>query len=180
VNKASKPGAAKSDKPKKKRKHSKDGSSIVAKDSKPEKPAAAPEPSKAEPDKAGGTGDKAAVGQTAAAPPAATADKATPGDKTGKTAKPAAAASTGKAADEERAQGDGDKAKDAKPTRVVKPKVVYDMPGQTRPKPDEEEPLAIFYTSMLKQKPESELANKWCVLARPAGCTAVRRLGTLT
>ena len=45
---------------------------------------------------------------------------------------------------------------------VPKPKVVYDMPGQTRAKPDEEEPLAIFYTSLLQQRPDSELANKWC------------------
>ena len=49
-----------------------------------------------------------------------------------------------------------------KPARVTKPKVVYDMPGQTKAKPDEEDPLCIFYTSLLKQRPESELANKWC------------------
>lgn len=53
---------------------------------------------------------------------------------------------------------------EAKPVRVAKPKVVYDMPGQTKPKPDEDDPLCIFYTSLLKQRPQSELASKWCVL----------------
>jgi hypothetical protein len=41
---------------------------------------------------------------------------------------------------------------------------VYDMPGQTKPRPDEDAPLTIYYTSLLEQRPDSEIANKWCVL----------------
>lgn len=48
--------------------------------------------------------------------------------------------------------------------KVTKPKVKYDMPGQTQPTPSTGEPLAKFYMSLLKQKPDSEIAPKWCVL----------------
>jgi hypothetical protein len=64
----------------------------------------------------------------------------------------------------------------AKPARV---KVEYEMPGQTRPKPDDEDPLNIFYMSLLKQRPNSELARRWyvvcrfCVLIESHGCGIV-------
>jgi hypothetical protein len=51
-----------------------------------------------------------------------------------------------------------EKAGASKPARAH---VAYDMPGQTRPKPDEEDPLTVFYTSLLKQRPDSELAKRW-------------------
>lgn len=47
--------------------------------------------------------------------------------------------------------------------KVTKPKVKYDMPGQTQPTPSTGEPLAKFYMSLLKQKPDSEIAPKWLV-----------------
>ena len=46
--------------------------------------------------------------------------------------------------------------------KVTKPKVQYDMPGQTQPTPNKGEPLARFYTSLREQRPNSEIANKWC------------------
>ncbi|GIL52455.1 hypothetical protein Vafri_8332 [Volvox africanus] len=39
----------------------------------------------------------------------------------------------------------------------------YDMPGQTREPPPETDSLRKFYTSLLEQRPESELAKKWCL-----------------
>ncbi|GAB4813504.1 hypothetical protein N2152v2_000550 [Parachlorella kessleri] len=47
-----------------------------------------------------------------------------------------------------------------KPPRVKKE---YDLPGQTRDTPPENEPLRKFYTSLLEQRPDSEMAMKWCV-----------------
>lgn len=44
-----------------------------------------------------------------------------------------------------------------------RPKKVYDMPGQTRDAPGEEDPLYKFYMSLLEQRPESEMARKWAV-----------------
>lgn len=46
--------------------------------------------------------------------------------------------------------------------KVTKPKVQYDMPGQTQPTPNKGEPLARFYISLREQRPDSEIANKWC------------------
>jgi hypothetical protein len=54
--------------------------------------------------------------------------------------------------------------------KVTKPKPVYDMPGQTQPSPELGEPLAKFYTSLLKQRPESEIANKWYVSGLVTAC----------
>lgn len=41
---------------------------------------------------------------------------------------------------------------------------VFDKPGQTRETPPEEDPQRRFYTSLLEQKPKSEMAQKWCVM----------------
>jgi hypothetical protein len=38
----------------------------------------------------------------------------------------------------------------------------YELPGQTRDTPVEEDPLRKFYTSLLDQVPESEMARRWC------------------
>ena len=40
----------------------------------------------------------------------------------------------------------------------------YNFPliGQTKATPEENDPLRKFYTSLLKQKPNSEMAIKWC------------------
>lgn len=53
---------------------------------------------------------------------------------------------------------------DGKGEDKKKPRKVYDMPGQTRDTPDEEDPLRRFYTSLLEQIPSSEMAKKWCVI----------------
>ncbi|GIL79645.1 hypothetical protein Vretimale_12240 [Volvox reticuliferus] len=37
------------------------------------------------------------------------------------------------------------------------------MPGQTREPPPETDSLRKFYTSLLEQRPESEIAKKWCL-----------------
>jgi hypothetical protein len=34
--------------------------------------------------------------------------------------------------------------------------------GQKYPTPDASNPLYIFYTTLLKQKPDSQMALKWC------------------
>lgn len=44
------------------------------------------------------------------------------------------------------------------------PKKVYEMPGQTRDTPPEEDPLRRFYTSLLEQVPNSEMARRWCAI----------------
>lgn len=41
---------------------------------------------------------------------------------------------------------------------------VYDMPGQTRDTPGEEDPLRRFYTSLLEQRSDSEMARRWCAM----------------
>lgn len=43
-------------------------------------------------------------------------------------------------------------------------KRVFDMPGQTRDTPGEEDPLRRFYTSLLEQDPTSEMARRWCAM----------------
>lgn len=35
--------------------------------------------------------------------------------------------------------------------------------GQKKKTPDKEDPLRKFYTSLLKQKPNSKMAMKWCL-----------------
>lgn len=39
----------------------------------------------------------------------------------------------------------------------------YSKKGQTKPTPPENDPLRKFYTSLLYQKPDSEMALKWCI-----------------
>ncbi|KAG2304342.1 hypothetical protein Bca52824_032993 [Brassica carinata] len=40
-------------------------------------------------------------------------------------------------------------------------KKVYDLPGQKRDQPDERDPLSIFYETLRKQLPTSEIAKIW-------------------
>mmetsp|Transcript_6782 Transcript_6782/g.15003 ORF Transcript_6782/g.15003 Transcript_6782/m.15003 type:complete len:345 (-) Transcript_6782:711-1745(-) len=39
----------------------------------------------------------------------------------------------------------------------------YDMPGQTRDTPPETDSLRKFYTSLLQQRADSDMARKWCL-----------------
>ncbi|KAK2076270.1 hypothetical protein QBZ16_001202 [Prototheca wickerhamii] len=47
---------------------------------------------------------------------------------------------------------------------LLEVKKEYALPGQTRDTPEEGDPLRKFYTSLLEQRPESEMARKWCVM----------------
>lgn len=38
----------------------------------------------------------------------------------------------------------------------------YDLPGQTRETPAENDSLRLFYVSLLAQRPGSEMARRWC------------------
>lgn len=40
----------------------------------------------------------------------------------------------------------------------------FDLPGQTQDTPEETDSLRKFYTSLLRQRPESEMAKKWCAM----------------
>lgn len=40
----------------------------------------------------------------------------------------------------------------------------FSMPGQTRETPPENDPLRKFYASLREQRPDSELARKWCAM----------------
>jgi hypothetical protein len=42
-------------------------------------------------------------------------------------------------------------------------KYEYKKKGQKKETPPLHDPLRIFYTSLLRQKPHSELAIKWCI-----------------
>jgi len=44
-----------------------------------------------------------------------------------------------------------------------KKKKDYDRPGQKYDTPPSTDPLARFYTSLLAQRPNSEMALKWCL-----------------
>uniref|UniRef100_A0A1D2AGN4 Uncharacterized protein n=1 Tax=Auxenochlorella protothecoides TaxID=3075 RepID=A0A1D2AGN4_AUXPR len=46
----------------------------------------------------------------------------------------------------------------------IRVKKEYGLPGQTRDTPDEADPLRKFYTSLLVQRPASDMARKWCVM----------------
>jgi hypothetical protein len=46
--------------------------------------------------------------------------------------------------------------------KVVK-KSEFGKHGQTKPTPPESDALRKFYTSLLKQNPNSEMAKKWCL-----------------
>jgi len=52
--------------------------------------------------------------------------------------------------------------KSIKTTKVTKNKKEYPKFGQTKNTPKENDPLRIFYTSLLKQNKNSEMAYKWC------------------
>lgn len=49
------------------------------------------------------------------------------------------------------------------PVKAKREKKVYDLPGQTKETPVETDPLRMFYSSLLEQRPESEMAEKWCL-----------------
>ncbi|CAI6002345.1 unnamed protein product [Closterium sp. NIES-65] len=51
--------------------------------------------------------------------------------------------------------------KDKEAVKPKKEKVVFDLPGQLREAPEENEPLRIFYESLYNQLPESEMAQIW-------------------
>jgi len=52
-----------------------------------------------------------------------------------------------------------------KSAEVARTKRVFEKPGQTRPEPEEDDPLRKFYTSLLEQVPDSEMAKRWCVMS---------------
>ena len=52
-----------------------------------------------------------------------------------------------------------------KSAEMTKTKRVFEKPGQTRPEPEEDDPLRKFYTSLLEQVPDSEMAKRWCVMS---------------
>lgn len=47
------------------------------------------------------------------------------------------------------------------PPKPNKPR--FNMPGQKKPTPAERDALRIFYTSLLKQRPNSRMALIWCL-----------------
>ncbi|DBA74798.1 hypothetical protein WJX79_003606 [Trebouxia sp. C0005] len=56
------------------------------------------------------------------------------------------------------------RAKKADGERRVVIKKEYDKPGQTRETPPEIDPLHKFYTTLKQQRPDSEMAKKWCLI----------------
>ncbi|EOA38247.1 hypothetical protein CARUB_v10009729mg [Capsella rubella] len=46
-------------------------------------------------------------------------------------------------------------------TKKKRERKVYDLPGQKRPQPEERDPLRIFYESLYKQIPTSDMAQIW-------------------
>lgn len=56
------------------------------------------------------------------------------------------------------------KVKKAEGEKRVIVKKEFDMPGQTRDTPSEADPLHKFYTSLRQQRPDSEMAKKWCLI----------------
>ena len=52
---------------------------------------------------------------------------------------------------------------DSKKKMAVKKDVKNSKPGQKYATPPETDSLRIFYTSLLKQRPDSDMALKWCV-----------------
>ncbi|CAI5468809.1 unnamed protein product [Closterium sp. Yama58-4] len=51
--------------------------------------------------------------------------------------------------------------KDKEAVKPKKEKAVFDLPGQLREPPEENEPLRIFYESLYNQRPDSEMAQIW-------------------
>lgn len=52
-----------------------------------------------------------------------------------------------------------------KSAEMTRTKRIFEKPGQTRPEPEEDDPLRKFYTSLLEQVPDSEMAKRWCVMS---------------
>ncbi|KAK9271233.1 hypothetical protein L1049_026823 [Liquidambar formosana] len=52
-------------------------------------------------------------------------------------------------------------AKEAEQNGKKREKKVYDLPGQKRDPPEERDPLRIFYETLYKQVPDSEMAQFW-------------------
>jgi hypothetical protein len=46
---------------------------------------------------------------------------------------------------------------------VKRERKTFQVPGQTRDTPDENDPLRRFYSSLLAQNTKSEIARRWCV-----------------
>lgn len=90
----------------------------------------------------------------AAKPAPRPATKASP-----KEPKPAAVKRKAPAAD----KAQQPKAKKKATDKPEKEKKVYDLPGQTRDTPEENDPLRKFYATLLEQRPDSGMARKWCV-----------------
>lgn len=55
---------------------------------------------------------------------------------------------------------------------IIKKSQANYLPGQKRPTPSKKDPLYKFYTSLLKQKKNSEMALKWCL---EHGCLSKQR-----
>ncbi|CAN6456624.1 unnamed protein product [Victoria cruziana] len=55
----------------------------------------------------------------------------------------------------------GSSSKSVSAVKTKSEKKVYTLPGQRYDPPQEREPLRIFYESLLKQRPESEMAEFW-------------------
>lgn len=47
--------------------------------------------------------------------------------------------------------------------KTLKRKLEFPKDGQKKATPPANDPLRKYYTSLLKQKPSSELASKWCL-----------------
>eukprot|EP00877_Chromochloris_zofingiensis_P000461 jgi/Chrzof1/10415/UNPLg00339.t1 len=62
------------------------------------------------------------------------------------------------------AKADKDKPAVKQEAKVKREKKEYDMPGQTRDTPAENDSLRKFYTTLLEQNPDSEMAKRWCVI----------------
>ncbi|KAL5144391.1 hypothetical protein HKD37_06G014711 [Glycine soja] len=56
------------------------------------------------------------------------------------------------------------KEEENKNNKKKKEKKVYDLPGQKRDPPEEKDPLRIFYETLFKQVPSSEMSQIWFVL----------------
>lgn len=48
-------------------------------------------------------------------------------------------------------------------TKIKRTKKVFDKLGQTKQTPPETDSLRCFYTTLLQQKPSSQMALKWCL-----------------
>ncbi|KAK3023790.1 hypothetical protein RJ639_043406 [Escallonia herrerae] len=62
---------------------------------------------------------------------------------------------------EEKGGGKEKGAKEGVRSGMKKEKKVYDLPGQKRDAPDERDPLRIFYETLYKQMPNSDMAAFW-------------------